>query len=81
MLNPIAALTRKTLGGTEEQADGLLASMVYAIATEQKEPPRGSEGSTQRDASRAVRCVSAVAGGGVRADRLDPPSVTREGVG
>ncbi len=65
MLNPIAALTRKTLGGTAEQADGLLAAMVYALATEQKESSRGSEGSTQRDVSRAVRCVSPAAREGV----------------
>ncbi len=46
MLNPIAALTRKTLGGTAEQADGLLAAMVYSLATEEKEAPRGPDDST-----------------------------------
>jgi hypothetical protein len=79
MLNPIAALTRKTLGGTAEQADGLLADMVYALATEQKEASRGAD--NQREDARVVRCVPAAAGGGSRANRPDRPPAGREGVG
>ena len=80
LLNPIAALTRKTLGGTAEQVDGLLAAMVYALATEQKEAPRGSD-NTQREGARVARCVSWAAGGGSRANRPDRPPAGREGVG
>ena len=80
MMNPIAALTRKMLGGTAEQADGLLAAMVYSLATEEKEAPRGPEDSTQLDVARAVRCVSLAAGGGVRTNVPDRPPAVREGV-
>jgi hypothetical protein len=38
--------------------------MVYSLATEKKEAPRGPEDSTQRDVARAVRCVSLAVGGG-----------------
>jgi hypothetical protein len=79
MLNPIAALTRKTLGGTAEQADGLLAAMVYALATEQKEAPRGPD-STLPEAAREAR-ISLAGGGGMRVNRLDRPPAVREGVG
>ena len=77
MLNPIAALTRKTLGGTAEQADGLLAAMVYVLATEQKSPC-GSEDSTQREVAR-VRCVSVVAGGGGTGRWAGLPPVSQGG--
>ena len=81
MLNPIAALTWKTMEGTAEQADGLLAAMVYSLATEAKEAPRGPEDSTHREAARVVQCISLVGGGGSRANRPDRPPAVREGVG
>ncbi len=69
------------MGGTAEQADGLLAAMVYSLATEEKEAPRGPEDSTHRDAARVVQCISLVGGGGSRANRPDRPPAVREGVG
>jgi hypothetical protein len=79
MLNPIAALARKTMGGTAEQADGLLAAMVYSLAKE--EAPRGPGDNTQRDGARVARCVPLAVGGGLRTNLPDPPPTVREGVG
>ena len=81
LLSPVAAMTLKALGGTEDQADGLLAAIVDLIDAEVTGRDSGPEGGTKR--GHPPLCLSAnspVRGPG-RATRPAPPTEVREGIG